>query len=115
MAVNPKRRARPVTRHAEETVIGYLLHCPGCNHAHMVTTDPATPGPRWGFNGDLLSPTFTPSLLCYTDRPKDRCHSFIENGRFRFLTDCGHHLAGQTVDIPQWDEACRPQDDLDEW
>lgn len=28
------------------------------------------------------------------------CHSFLRNGRWEFLSDSAHHLAGQTVDLP---------------
>jgi len=27
------------------------------------------------------------------------CHSFITDGKIQFLSDCTHHLAGQTVDL----------------
>ena len=33
------------------------------------------------------------------------CHSFITAGRVQYLGDCTHHLAGQTVDLPDWDRA----------
>jgi len=33
------------------------------------------------------------------------CHSFVTDGRIQFLTDCTHALAGQTVDIPDFDKA----------
>lgn len=36
-------------------------------------------------------------------RPEYRCHSFIEGGRIRFLSDCSHALAGQTVELPEID------------
>ena len=32
------------------------------------------------------------------------CHSFIRDGRIQFLGDCTHHLAGQTVDLPDFTE-----------
>jgi len=31
------------------------------------------------------------------------CHSFITNGYIRFLNDCTHELAGETIEIPEWD------------
>ncbi|WPZ24851.1 DUF6527 family protein [Sulfitobacter pontiacus] len=96
--------------------------CPGCNESHQVTVD----GSRgWTFNGDGDSPTFSPSVLvrsghyiqghtgdCWcTARDRKgrpfgakcfRCHSFVTDGRIRFLDDCTHDLAGQTVDLPDW-------------
>lgn len=105
-----------------------LFRCPGCNEAHQVTVGEG-PGPRWGFNGNYERPTFTPSVLiktghyCAGQEGKDCwctyekrlgkpapfkcsvCHSFVTDGRIQFLTDCTHALAGQTVQLPDFDEA----------
>lgn len=100
------------------------LQCPGCNHLHrfILSNDDGTipSGPVWEWDGDLEQPTFSPSLLCigvtfYTaERDPDghrvvagsgNCHSFVRAGRWEFLSDSGHHLAGQTVDLvplPDW-------------
>ena len=32
------------------------------------------------------------------------CHSFVTNGRIQYLGDCTHKLAGQTVDLPDWED-----------
>ncbi len=32
-----------------------------------------------------------------------RFHSFVVDGHIQFLGDCTHELAGQTVDIPDFD------------
>jgi hypothetical protein len=105
------------------------FRCPGCDEMHVIKVGPAhDPGNCWGYNGDPDAPTFTPSILvrtghyatggqpgnCYCDyaeRHPERepmpdgwickqCHSFVTNGRILFLGDCSHHLAGQTVDLP---------------
>jgi hypothetical protein len=94
--------------------------CPGCDGAHQVGVGDG-PGPRWGFNGDGDKPTFTPSILVrgvqrMTDDEYARimggehieprpfvCHSFVTDGRIRFLGDCTHSLAGQTVDLPDFE------------
>lgn len=94
---------------------GLMFWCPGCDGAHMVMVGDG-PGPRWGYNGDPLRPTFSPSLLVTyngADAGQNRgdgrlappavCHSFVADGRIQFLSDCTHALAGQTVDIPQFD------------
>lgn len=66
-------------------------------------------GAIWTWNGSLEKPTFQPSILVkanYTsiDRLDDICHSFVVDGRIQFLGDCTHELAGQTVDLPLWNE-----------
>jgi hypothetical protein len=73
------------------------FRCPGCRGPQHIPVK----GPNaWGFNGDMDRPTFTPSILT---RKGDNyiCHSFVTDGRIRFLSDCTHALAGQTVDLPE--------------
>lgn len=89
--------------------------CPGCCQMHHVTVY----GSRgWTFNGDGDRPTFSPSVLVKgtvpitddehatimaggTIEPKPVvCHSFVTDGRIRFLDDCTHALSGQTIDLP---------------
>lgn len=81
--------------------------CPGCNRAHQVATGEG-PGPRWGWNGSIDRPTFTPSVLVQyggkdagaNGAPPAVCHSFVVDGSMQMLSDCTHPLAGQTVPIP---------------
>ena len=80
----------------------FRFHCPGCNCAHSfrVNAQRTSDGKGcWQFDGSMTAPTFFPSLL--RDGPGARCHSYVENGRIRFLEDCDHALAGQTVDLPE--------------
>lgn len=103
----------------------FSFDCPGCGYTHVI-------GSGWGFNGNVEIPTFTPSLLvrsghycshhkdgddCWCTFNKKRvaeghepsrfecsvCHSFITDGRIQFLSDCTHKLAGQTVDLPDFE------------
>jgi hypothetical protein len=75
---------------------GYLFYCPGCKEVHMYSKG------RWDFNGDYERPTFKPSLL-YPSKPI-RCHIFMTDGMIQYLSDCGHELAGKTIECPDWDE-----------
>jgi hypothetical protein len=83
--------------------------CPGCGYAHHVRVE-GDGRPRWHWNGSGDSPTFTPSVLVtyngsdagQEDAPPACCHSFVTDGKIRFLNDCTHELAGQTVDLPDW-------------
>jgi hypothetical protein len=65
---------------------------------------------EWTFNGDFVSPTFSPSILV-TGGENIRCHSFVEEGKIRFLDDCNHALAGKTVQLPPWDDHLRAAED----
>ncbi|UWZ84661.1 DUF6527 family protein [Occallatibacter riparius] len=100
--------------------------CPGCKGGHGVRVE----GPHaWGWNGSLDAPTFNPSILIrsghyaegranpdtcwctynaqHPDQPApfvcSVCHSFVRDGRIQFLADSTHALAGQTVEIPDWE------------
>lgn len=81
---------------------GLSFWCAGCEQRHMVNVGEG-PGPRWGWNGDVNKPVFTPSVLvtgrdftpkgeadfdawCDAGHPKPapefesaetRCHTFV--------------------------------------
>lgn len=83
---------------------GYGFHCPACGNTHVVRiTGERTDVPRWTFNGDRDRPTFRASVLVNRDQPERLCHSYVTDGRIQYLADCGHQLAGQTVDLPDLD------------
>lgn len=97
---------------------GLAFWCEGCGEAHVVMVGEG-PGPRWGWNGDVDKPVFTPSVLCrgvkrLTDEQHaawmrgerlpeplpQRCHTFVgcngaKPGEIIFLGDCTHELADQ--------------------
>lgn len=104
---------RGVLRTMEGGLVAFM--CPGCRELHQVRVAGERP---WGFNDDYDRPTFTPSVLVrgmvpLTDEehatwraggalPTPRpfvCHSFVTAGQIRFLGDCTHALAGQTVPL----------------
>ena len=86
--------------HDDDTV---QFRCPGCGRLHILNLDQSE-RPCWSFNGDDDRPTISPSINAWVEGPagqiRSRCHSFVEAGRIRFLPDCMHELAGQTVDLP---------------
>ncbi len=106
---------------------GFQFWCPGCNKNHSVSVGEG----GWSYNGNPEAPTFSPSVLLegghYAPghKPEDGCwctynaekiakgeepsgftcgvcHSFVNDGMIRFLNDCTHALAGQTVKLPDW-------------
>lgn len=105
-----------------------MFWCPGCDGAHMITVKTGVDqiGAAWGYNGNAEAPTFTPSILlnAHTWHPpvngenlaefkrkpwpqkkvSSVCHSFVTDGKIQFLDDCTHALAGQTVDLPDFDK-----------
>jgi len=81
--------------HKKEKLIGYTMLCPGCDELHAIYTDYDN-HPNWSFDGNVDNPTFTPSLRVRFHDGKI-CHSFIKDGKWQFLNDCHHSLAGQTI------------------
>lgn len=87
-----------------------MFVCPGCvdmhggSGVHMLAVNTKDKSPQWEWDGNLIRPTLSPSIL--TGRNTNKiCHSFLHNGIFRFLDDCAHSLSGQNVgmpDLPPW-------------
>lgn len=83
--------------------------CPGCEQLHAVVID----GPHaWRWDGDVESPTISPSVRCFTTIGDDGkplpdgaqrtlCHCFVKAGQIEFCGDSPHALAGKTVPIPE--------------
>lgn len=80
--------------------------CRGCDAPHCLSVGQGA-GPRWAYNGNPDAPTFTPSVLVSYEQHGESvvCHSFVTEGRIQYLGDCTHALAGQTVDLPDWEAA----------
>lgn len=105
---------------AETPSLNLMFFCPGCRMLHGVRDGVG----GWTFNGDMVRPTVSPSVLVRgvepmtdaehsawmadrTKLPSPRrfvCHSFITAGQIQFLGDCTHALAGQTVPLPPIDQ-----------
>ena len=75
---------------------GWIFRCPGCDELHRYKDG------KWSFNGDVNKPTFKPSLILTVS--DCRCHSHVKDGKICFLSDCTHEHAGETMDLPDWDE-----------
>jgi hypothetical protein len=80
-----------------------LIQCPACHCAHGFDG-------RWVWNGSEESPSLSPSMNIRWEAIVDGvevvniCHSYVTAGRIRYLSDCTHSMAGQMVDLPDWDE-----------
>ena len=89
--------------HARPEVIASLAaFCPACQREHGFIIVPYDDHPSWTFNGNYEKPTFTPSMLANKDGiDPDRpiCHSHLTDGKWHFLADCTHGMAGQVVDM----------------
>ncbi len=52
----------------------------------------------WSWNGSVDRPTLRPSVKTECGKMWI-CHSWVNNGKVRFLEDSSHELAGQTVGL----------------
>lgn len=91
---------------------GYSHWCPGCNSLHAIAVERAQAnGARWSFDGNLASPTFSPSINISAHDDEDgttfRCHYFIRNGQIEFCVDTTHSKSGQTMPLPELPEHYR--------
>ncbi len=91
----------------------YQFICPGCGCLHGVR-QAGWPMPqglsvelqelfkeKWTFNENFEQPTITPSIHI-KDKGETVCHSFVNGGKIMFLQDSKHDLAGEIVDLPNW-------------
>lgn len=80
------------------TKTGFTFWCEGCEgyHGVWVFKPNEITNAKWSWNGNLIHPTFSPSLVI---NGKYKCHSFIRDGYIQYLTDCTHSLAGQTIQL----------------
>ncbi len=78
----------------------YVFYCPGCEANHIINTDPKV-NPFHTLTGTLAKPTIRASVMSNPSNVKNkvRCHSFVTDGKIEFLSDCTHHLTGQTIDL----------------
>jgi predicted RNA-binding Zn-ribbon protein involved in translation (DUF1610 family) len=107
---------------------GWEFRCPGCGETHLVdqswtfngdvecpTFSPSLLLRGGHFAYDLPMPekdscwcTYNAKQIEKGEEPAPfecrRCHSFVREGKIEFLSDSSHALAGQTVEIPDWDE-----------
>jgi len=68
------------------------------NHSEMV----------WSWNGDVEKPTLKPSILSQIiwgeAKILHKCHSFVNDGKVQFLSDCSHDKANQTIELLEVEE-----------
>ena len=112
-------KAKPLRKTEEKDGKTLYVPCAPAEATHVKLSYPGpypyriipvtTPGgPKragcWTWNGDVDKPTLMPSILTTAREDQPCCHSFVSDGKVRFLNDCTHALAGMTVDLFDVDE-----------
>ena len=116
----PSREATVIVRRLTDGHGGWehraFLWCPACEDVHQIGVASSDGRLNWNWNGSLTSPTFSPSIKVegvqwdaasgfhkrsHSSRPGEAtiCHSHVEDGQWKFLSDCTHSLAGQSVPL----------------
>lgn len=97
----------PIRR--DGTLIARAVYCPACDGPHFFATPdhPDRDDEGWTFNGDHEQPTFDPSML--VERDDRRCHSYLRDGNWRYLSDSTHDRAGETVPVPETESMWGPE------
>jgi hypothetical protein len=70
----------------------YFHYCPACDELHSLPDE-------WSFNGNLESPTFSPSFK-HQWGTDEICHYVLTDGVLNYCGDCTHSMAGQKVPLP---------------
>ena len=92
-------------RQEENTSKRAWFDCPGCKSYHAVYIEgDKSKHPVWSWNKSLTEPTFKPSIMVKWPSASGNniCHSYVTDGKIRFLNDCTHDLKEQTVDLPDF-------------
>ncbi len=79
----------------------WVIFCPACKDFHQMNDG-------WEYNGLEDSPTFSPSIMVTQGfgnaKAATVCHSFVTDGKIRYLQDCTHDMAGKVVALPECPE-----------
>lgn len=85
---------------------GFFWWCPACEEMHPL---PYKQG--WTWDGNLETPTFTPSFkhdwYWGEERKHLICHYIMTAGKVSYCSDCTHSMAGQTIEMPDLPETLR--------
>lgn len=89
--------------------MAYYLHwCQGCGHCHTYPTGGISDRANWNFNGNIESPSFTPSMHIFIpammldgeQRPQRTiCHYYVTDGNIAYQMDSDHEFRGQTLPL----------------
>ncbi|RYE27484.1 MAG: hypothetical protein EOP45_01050 [Sphingobacteriaceae bacterium] len=79
----------------------FVFYCPGCQANHIIDTSLLKGKSHHVLTGTYDKPTIRASVLSNSmgELDKPRCHSFVTDGKIKFLEDCTHSLAGKTVPL----------------
>ena len=102
----------------DDSYKGIVIWCPGCEYIHtdglkvgglhlLPVSGITSKRPTWLWNKDLVNVTLSPSILTKMTRNGKPfiCHSFLTDGRWRFLGDCTHDLKNRSAamrPLPDW-------------
>ena len=104
------RPVKPVIKYYEHvpgnpSYLGFW--CPACRHMHVIpfTNSPNSTPELWCFDGDVVTPTISPSLrVLGFDGKTTQCHVVITKGLLNYCNDFEDELAGKTIPMEPWED-----------
>ena len=95
---------------AADGAIGH--YCPACFELHIlhVTKPSPSTGAQWEWDGNVIEPTFSPSVEITKANGKKtvfRCHYTLQDGEIKYQEDCTHQLKGVSMKLPALPEFLR--------
>jgi hypothetical protein len=88
----------PILSFDRQSIRGYRFWCPACRELHPLYV--AGPPPLWWFDGNMDSPTFSPSLRMLGG---NGCHLTIGQGVIYYCNDSGHEFRNKSVPMVDYD------------
>lgn len=94
-----------------ETRDGWMIRCRCSRCWHEFPKRPLSNGAQWSFDGNMVAPTFTPSMNESWNPPgphhnseceSGRCHFIVTAGVIQYCGDCSHVLAGKSFPLEPW-------------
>lgn len=101
-----------------ETPSGWMIRCTCTGDTWHEFPKKGRPGASWTFNGDLVKPTFSPSMNSFLNDSKSphfnpeahlkdfRCHFVVTNGVIAYCGDCTNEkLRNTSHPLKPWPKA----------
>lgn len=94
-----------------ETREGWMVQCRCACQWHEFPKQRLTNGAAWTFDGNMVTPTFTPSMnMAWNppgphynpECPSGRCHFILTAGVMQYCGDCSHEHAGKSYPLQPW-------------
>lgn len=103
-----------ISQFLRKTTGGVAHWCPACLEIHHFDVERPNifTGAKWQWDGNIVAPTFFPSMNVIERDPEKEfpdviCHYFLRAGVIEYLSDCTHGFRGVKMSLPPLPEFLR--------